>query len=93
MTTLNNYVQILPDKPKTTSDGGIIIPDKAQEAPKSGIVERIGPILINGTIGNHDVLIGKRVYYPAYSPFTQKIGNIEYHFVKYEELILVTDGN
>lgn len=82
MTTLNTYCQILPDKPKEKTDGGIFIPEVAQDVPKSGIVER----------GKQEY-IGKRVYYPSYTPQKIKLGTVEYHFVKEEELILITDSN
>lgn len=82
MKTLNNFLQILPDKPATKTAGGIVLPDVAQDVPKSGVVQ----------LGDPE-FVGKRVYYPSFAPQKVTLGNIEYHFVKIEDCILVTDGN
>lgn len=83
MKTLNNYIQILPDKGEEKTEGGIVIPEMAREKPMSGIVER----------AENEEWVGKRVYYPDYCSSKIKLGNVLYHFVKAEELILITEGN
>lgn len=40
---LFNYVIIKPEKPKEVTDGGVFLPDVAQEKPQTGKVINVGP--------------------------------------------------
>lgn len=44
-----NFVIIRPDKKQDTTEGGLLIPDAAQESPCKGIVISVGP----GTYNQH----------------------------------------
>ena len=39
---LSNYVIVKPDKEETMTEGGLYIPDTAQEKPKQGTVIAVG---------------------------------------------------
>lgn len=84
MRAVNKNIVVRPDKPKETSEGGIFIPDKAQDPPISGTV-LLSPLEYIPT--------GSRVYYPNYcvKPIEKlpEFGNV--HVVPGDEIILVID--
>lgn len=54
---------------KTTSKGGILLPDSAQEKPKEGVVIAVGPGKIDDN-GKHlamDLKVGDRVLFTSYA--------------------------
>lgn len=83
MVVLNNKVLILPDKPKEFTEGGIAVPETAQDKPRSGIV----------ILTNDESLKGCRVHYASYAGVEIKLkldNNKEeiYHILSEKELWL-----
>lgn len=69
MKVVNNRLLIIPDSPKTTSKGGIDLPETATEKPKSGIIRL--------TSDTENYPEGAKVWFPSYLADTE----IEVEFV------------
>jgi chaperonin GroES len=65
---LADQVIIKRDDAEKVTQGGIHLPDKAQNIPRKGTVLAAGPgrILDNGTRGEMELKAGDRVYFSAY---------------------------
>ena len=65
---LSNYVIVKPDKEETMTEGGLYIPDTAQEKPKQGTVIATGKGKYeNGNLIAMTVQVGDRVLYGRFS--------------------------
>lgn len=65
---LADRVLVRPDTQPTTTLGGIIIPDTAQESPMEGIVEATGPgRYVDGKFVANTVAVGDRIIYGKWS--------------------------
>lgn len=79
---LGNRVLIKRSK-ATTSKGGILLPDTAQEKPKEGEVIAVGPGLRDdeGNLQAIGVKIGDRVLFSSYAGTEVKENNIEEEYL------------
>jgi len=59
---------VQPEEAESTTAGGIVLPDSAQEKPQRGTVVAIGPgkLLDNGNRGTLSVAVGDVVIYGKY---------------------------
>lgn len=66
---LSDRVVVEPDQPEEVSNGGIILPDTAQEKPQRGKVVAVGPgrTTDSGTLVEPSVDVGDEVLYGKYS--------------------------
>jgi co-chaperonin GroES (HSP10) len=76
-------VVILPDPKKTETEGGLIIPDKAQRDEGRGTVVKVSP-----DIPNPGLVEGDRVMYTMGRVFPLEQEGHLYHVISYEEIIL-----
>lgn len=85
---LGNRVLIKREK-KSSTKGGILLPDSAQEKPKEGVVVAVGPGKLNddGKLEAMDVSIGDRVLFSSYSGTEVK----DQHEENEEYLIMAQD--
>ena len=74
-----NRVVVQPKK-ASTSKGGILLPESAQQKPKEGTVVAVGPgqLLDNGQRQAMGVKVGDEVLFSAYSGHEIKQGDVEY---------------
>jgi len=65
---LDDRVVVQPEEAESTTSGGIVLPDSAQEKPQRGTVVAIGPgkLLDNGNRGTLSVAVGDVVIYGKY---------------------------
>lgn len=64
MLVLNNLIIVKPDPKPTTTEGGIALPDQAQEPPRHGIIKYLSDSIDVSTSG---LQVGMKIYYPHYS--------------------------
>ncbi len=65
---LDDRVVVQPNEAESTTAGGIVLPDSAQEKPQRGTVVAVGPgrLLDSGTRGELTVGVGDTVIYGKY---------------------------
>lgn len=81
MQMLNERVLILPDPPKKESSGGILIPDKHQDAPESGeIIFSPSPL--------PELSPGRHVYFFSYSAKDIILEDKKYKILPIKELLI-----
>lgn len=87
MRAVNNHLIVEPDPKKEKSKGGIIIPEKAQDPPISGLV-----VLAEDKA---TYPFGCKVYYPNYAirPLELEIDGEQklFHVIASSEVLLVED--
>jgi chaperonin GroES len=66
---LDDRVVVQPSEAESTTAGGIVLPDSAQEKPQRGKVVSVGPgrLLDSGERGAPSVTIGDEVIYGKYA--------------------------
>lgn len=75
MRPLGNRIIIIPDKPKEQTDAGLVIPVSSQQAPRTGVVEKIG----------EDVKVikpGDRVVYSEHAGTTIEVDGVKVLYIK-----------
>ena len=78
---------------ETTTKGGIIIPDTAQEKPAEGKITAVG----NGKVGDDgkrvplEVKKGDRILFGKYSGTEVKIGGEEYLIMREDDVLGIID--
>ena len=79
---------------KEQTQGGLYIPDSAQEKPQHGEVVAVGrgKRLENGTLVPLDVKVGDRILFGKYSGSDIKIGGEEYLIMKEDEVLGILEG-
>lgn len=86
------YLLIEPEEAQTKTDSGIYLPDSANpEKPQKGKVLAVGAeeITDSGAKRGAPVKVGDRVVYKKWGGNEYKVGNVEYLFVKFEDILAV----
>ena len=85
------YVIIEPLEAETKTSSGIYLPDSAGEKPQKGKVLAVGApeTTEKGTEITSPCRVGDKVIYKKWGGNEVKIGNIEYLFVKFEDVLAV----
>lgn len=88
------YVIIEPLEAETKTSSGIYLPDTAGEKPQKGKVLAVGAseITEKGVKKTSPCKVGDRVIYKKWGGNEVKIGNIEYLFVKFEDILATENG-
>ena len=88
---LRDHVVLKRIDAKTTSAGGIIIPDNAKEKPIEGEIVAVGSgkLLEDGTVRPLEVGIGNRVLFGKYNGTETKIDGAEYLIVREEDILAI----
>jgi len=96
MTKLNlkptaGYVLIEPLEKEIKTSSGIYLPDNASEKPQKGKVLAVGAseITEKGTKKPSPVKVGNVVIYKKWGGNDVKIGDIEYQFLKFEDILAI----
>ena len=96
MTKLNlkptaGYLLIEPLEKEVKTASGIYLPDTAGEKPQKGKVLAVGAAEITekGTKKTSPVKVNETVIYKKWGGNEVKVGNIEYLFVKFEDVLAV----
>ena len=90
---LNDRLLVKRMASETTSSGGIVIPDSAQEKPIMGEVIAVGhgKILDNGETRKLDVAVGDKILFGKYSGTDVKFDGEEYLMMKEEDVMAVLE--
>lgn len=85
------YALIEPLEAERKTPSGIVLPDTHEEKPQKGKVVSLGgpQVLENGTTLKAEFKVGDVVVYSKWAGKEYKIGNIEYLFVKFEDILAV----
>ncbi len=76
---MNGRIIVRPDKAPEKVQGGIIIPESAQERPATGIVEAVAPGV--------EVNVGDHVAYARYVGIEHQIDGVDYLMLGQEDLV------
>jgi chaperonin GroES len=87
---LAGYVLVEPAKSQKQTASGIYLPDAHEEKPQHGKVLAVGPAtVVEGQKIEAPVKKGDQVIYKKWGGNDLKIGDIEYQFLKFEDLLAV----
>lgn len=90
---LRDLVVVRRTAAKDTSDGGIIIPDKAKKKPAEGIVEEIGPGAYDQHGHRREMMVkrGDRVVFSDYSGNEVSVDGEKFTVLSEAEILAVLD--
>jgi len=90
---LHDRILVTPVEARTTTTGGIIIPESAKERPQEGKVLAVGTgkILDDGTRRTMDLQTGDHILYGKYSGVTAKMGEEEVLLLREDEVLAVIE--
>jgi len=90
---LGDRVVVKALESESTTAGGIVLPDTAQEKPQRAEVLAVGPgkLLDNGTRSQVDVKVGDVVVYSKYGGTEIKIGGEEVIILRADDILGVVD--
>ena len=93
VTPLGDRVLVKQEDEPQKTEGGLYLPDSAQEAPQWGTVVRIGPgkLLENGEVRRLAVKEGDKVIFGKYSGTKVKVGQDELLFMREEDIMAVVE--
>ena len=85
---LHDRLLLKPMTAETKTNGGLIIPDTAQEKPMQGEIVAVGKgkRLEDGRLQAIDVKVGDKVIYGKWSGTEVKIGGVDHVILKEEDL-------
>lgn len=91
---LHDQIIVRQIEAEAKTEGGIIIPDSAQEKPAEGEVLAVGPgkMLECGRRDAIDVQVGDRVFFGKYAGSTVTIDGDDVLFVRYGDVIGIRRG-
>lgn len=85
------YVLVEPAKAETKTASGIYLPDGREEKPQQGSVLAVGATWVTeqGAKIESPVKKGDKVVYKKWGGNDVKIGDVEYQFLKFEDILAV----
>lgn len=89
MQPMPGYVLVEPSKKQTQTVGGIYLPDDAGDKPQEGKVLAVGGdwTTESGATLKSPVKVGDSVVYKKWGGNDVKIGDVEYQFLKFEDIL------
>jgi chaperonin GroES len=86
---LDDRVVVQPSEAETTTAGGIVLPDSAQEKPQRGTVVAVGPgkMLDSGNRGELSVAVGDTVIYGKYGGSDIEVGGQEMKILRENDIL------
>jgi chaperonin GroES len=89
---LPGYVLVEPAKQDKQTASGIYLPDSHEEKPQYGTVLAVGAAtLVDGVKQECPAKKGEQVLYKKWGGNEFKIGDVEYQFLKFEDLLAVVE--
>ncbi len=77
---LADYIVAEAEEAKTKTASGLYLPEKSTEKPKVAKVIAVGA-------GAHQIKVGDRIIYKAYSPTEVKVEGTDYMLIKEEDVL------
>lgn len=86
---LAGYVLVEPAKQEKQTASGLYLPDSADEKPQHGTVLAIGDSIWESGVKElkSPVKVGDKVIYKKWGGNDFKIGDVEYQFLKFEDIL------
>lgn len=92
VTPMPGYVLVEPAKAQKQTSSGIYLPDSHEEKAQHGTVVAVGDaIVVDGKEVKSPVKKGDMVIYKKWGGNEFKIGEIEYQFFKFDDVLAVID--
>ncbi|QDT11822.1 co-chaperone GroES [Planctomycetes bacterium K23_9] len=90
---MGERIVVQREESETTTAGGIVLPDSAQEKPARGTVVAIGSgkILDDGSRSQSQLKEGDNVLFSGYAGETVEIDNVEYLLMREEDVLAVLE--
>jgi chaperonin GroES len=90
---LGDRVVVQREDAETTTSGGIVLPDSAQDKPARGRIVSVGDgrLLENGTRSPFQVKVGDRVIFSSYAGETFRVGDEELLLMREDEILAVVE--
>ena len=90
---LGDRVVVERESAETTTSGGIVLPDSAQDKPARGTVVSVGDgkLLDDGSRGELQVKKGDRVIFSSYAGETFKVGDDEMLLMREDEILAIIE--
>ncbi|MCL4170988.1 UNVERIFIED_CONTAM: hypothetical protein GTU68_011731 [Idotea baltica] len=90
---MGERIVVQREESETTTAGGIVLPDSAQEKPARGTVVAIGSgkILDDGSRSKSQLKEGDNVLFSGYAGETVEIDNVEYLLMREEDVLAVLE--
>jgi chaperonin GroES len=90
ITPTPGYVLVEPAKAQKQTASGIYLPDSHDEKPQHGTVLAVGEdVLVDGAKVSSPVQKGDMVIYKKWGGNDLKIGDVEYQFLKFEDILAI----
>lgn len=86
---LDDRVVVQPEDAESTTAGGIVLPDSAQEKPQRGKVVAVGPgkMLDSGNRGELTVGVGDTVIYGKYGGSNVEVNGTEVKILRESDIL------
>lgn len=86
---LDDRIVVEPLSAETTTAGGIVLPDSAQEKPQRGKVRAIGPgrLLESGERSQVNVAIGDEVLFSKYGGTDIEVGGVDVKILRESDIL------
>jgi chaperonin GroES len=90
---LPGYVLVQPAEAQKQTSSGIILPGSNEEKPQHGVVLAVGgAVTEDGTEKKCPVKVKDHVFYKKWGANEVKIDDVEYQFLKFEDLLAVVSS-
>ncbi|MES2788784.1 MAG: co-chaperone GroES [Planctomycetota bacterium] len=89
LTPLDDRVVVEPLSAETTTAGGIVLPDSAQEKPQRGKVKAVGPgrLLESGERSQVNVKVGDEVLFSKYGGTDIEVGGVDVKILRENDIL------
>ena len=86
---LDDRVVVQPNEAESTTAGGIVLPDSAQEKPQRGTVVAVGPgrMLDSGNRGELSVSVGDTIIYGKYGGSDIEVSGQEMKILRESDIL------
>lgn len=86
---LDDRVVVEPLSAETTTAGGIVLPDSAQEKPQRGKVKAVGPgrLLESGERSQVNVKVGDEVLFSKYGGMDIEVGGVDVKILRESDIL------
>ena len=86
---LDDRVVVEPLSAETTTAGGIVLPDSAQEKPQRGTVKAVGPgrLLESGERSQVNLKIGDEVLFSKYGGTEIEVGGVDVKILRESDIL------
>lgn len=86
---LDDRVVVEPLSAETTTAGGIVLPDSAQEKPQRGKVKAVGPgrLLESGERSQVNVAVGDEVLFSKYGGTEIEVGGVDVKILRESDIL------